>query len=558
MSESSFQKVAKEIILSSINSAICIDDQFPEPYASIDDEKIKPYWEKTKKLYSSFRENNCNLDIFQYDSQCWSSKKNFALNSRDLLILDWVLTDISNPNIPISIISESVIKQKTPYIIIYSDEPSDKITKLLFSYFSYSYNSEEEKISKFKDFKRELENELDKLSDHDINDIDQFFKDIVKENIHYFFGHVDQKEMQSDIFKLFNKKISNPKEAGEFYNFFKEKSKEIFGISELGFLNVLIPEYDTKFANFSGESFSIQRIEGEINSLYINNTLITVINKDVDANLIYDKLSLIAYKNPRNILSLLALEIKSYYINYSKEFGRDLYSIRDDVFYYHKNQVENEEDFKDFILQCFKEDFSSFGRENKPKIFDVINDYEITIPTQAPINELSKINCLYSTMNLKNRVNKGLIFGDILKINPKDSQGSRYLLCITPHCDCARPSKISNRFYFVEGLEEKNLSAALTKAETKCYSFIMINNEPKSIKWENKPFTLYIEEGSNEISPVEGYIPLNIDGKDIEALYVCTLKENFTQRISNNSFGRPLRVGITMAKLSTPETPSKK
>ena len=91
---------------------------------------------------------------------------------------------------------------------------------------------------------------------------------------------------------------------------------------------------------------------------------------------------------------------------------------------------------------------------------------------------------------LKNRSNYKLGFGNLFK--SKDY----YFLCITPHCDCLRPSKINNEFYFIHGKEIK-IETALKGAETGDYTFCIIEGRPLSIEWICKPFSSYISDEDN-------------------------------------------------------------
>lgn len=552
MGESSFEEVAKEIVFSSIVSAVCIDDQFPEPYGSVDDEVTQPYWDKTKDLYEDFRRNNCNLDVYQFDRSKWSSNREFVLKSRDLLILDWVLTDPSDISIPLDIIEKSINDQMIPYIIIYSDEPHDNIIRLLFSFFSYSFGSEEDTNSNFKILKGNLQNKLDKIEGRKIDDIDIFLENIAQDNLHFFSCIRDTKEISREIFSQIRQKIPDETAAGQFYGDLKKEFENNFGTSGINFLNILIPRYVTQLYNFSDKSYSIKRIPNEESSFYINNILVTILDKTFNANEVYEKIASIAYKDPRNFLTLLAMEIKNYYAKYSREIGNNLFSIDDRTFFHHRKSTENEEEFSEFVMQCFREDFSSFGRKNTPKIFKTLDDYQNNYLNNAPLHnierELVRLNYYYSVVDLSNRMNSKISFGDIFKAYFPEEDCYKYLLCITPHCDCAFPdNKISNRFYFVEG-SELNIRTGLEGAEKKCYSFILDDEEPVCIEWRTKPFTIFIPETLNNIS--QDGITICIDTEKISISYIGTLKENFTQRIANNSFSNSLRVGITMAKLT--------
>ncbi|MAN28978.1 hypothetical protein [Mesonia sp.] len=145
---------------------------------------------------------------------------------------------------------------------------------------------------------------------------------------------------------------------------------------------------------------------------------------------------------------------------------------------------------------------------------------------------------MVSCVNLKNRSNYKLGFGNLFK--SKDY----YFLCITPHCDCLRPSKINNEFYFIHGKEIK-IETALKGAETGDYTFCIIEGRPLSIEWICKPFSSYISDEDNV--KIEKTISFRNESYPLE--YICTLKENYAQRISNNSFGYGYRIGVDLPNL---------
>ena len=123
--------------------------------------------------------------------------------------------------------------------------------------------------------------------------------------------------------------------------------------------------------------------------------------------------------------------------------------------------------------------------------------------------------------------------------SPVDNE---YLLCITPHCDCLRPDKINNGFYFVIGTEI-NLPTGLKKGDTGFISYIKTEKGIICIEWKKSPFTIYIPD-NNISNPIE----CDFSGKKIALKYLTCQKENYTQRIANESFSSASRVGINLAK----------
>jgi hypothetical protein len=163
---------------------------------------------------------------------------------------------------------------------------------------------------------------------------------------------------------------------------------------------------------------------------------------------------------------------------------------------------------------------------------------------------LSKLNAYFSQSKI-NRLNKKIRFGDIFEMNydmDSSDQHKEFLLCITPHCDCARPSKIDNNFYFVKGLALNNneLNTALANAEKDYYSFTTLNNEALCIKWQYKMFTIHIKEENNNVdNEISGYYK----SKKIRLKHLNLQEENYTQRIANVASSDASRVGITFSQI---------
>lgn len=126
-------------------------------------------------------------------------------------------------------------------------------------------------------------------------------------------------------------------------------------------------------------------------------------------------------------------------------------------------------------------------------------------------------------------------FGDIFF----EEKTIEYFMCITPHCDCVKPEKIESNYYFVKGAVATNISA-VKHAETGHYSFLYFNNSVISIEWETRPFTVHVKK--NDINKMT----FNYSGVVKKPVFRTTQKENFTQRISNESFGYGYRVGIDL------------
>jgi len=157
---------------------------------------------------------------------------------------------------------------------------------------------------------------------------------------------------------------------------------------------------------------------------------------------------------------------------------------------------------------------------------------------------LAKINAFYNILDIKRTKKDTIKFGDIFLRD--DNVERKFLLCITPHCDCLHPKEnIDDMFHFIEG-KQILLSDGLGKAEKEFISFIYYENHPISIEWHCRPFSIYIPKSKNHVGGAATKVKIKGAGTKIQ--YLCTLRENYCQRIANHSFQHPLRVGINFAK----------
>ena len=211
----------------------------------------------------------------------------------------------------------------------------------------------------------------------------------------------------------------------------------------------------------------------------------------------------------------------------------------------------------DFILKSWIGDLYCQRLNEKSKILSFLDEYYEEIKDNVPSNvikedteflkELVRYFSFISCIDLKDREDCTLRFGDIF-VN--EEKGDEFFICITPLCDCVRPDeKIKDNFYFVCGIDEHDDYTALKNAESDYYSFLDFSGRTCSVRWICKPFTAYIT--SNDINDLN----FNYCGNTLKLKHVALLKENFAQRIANQSFGYGYRVGIDLPHLNEPEKP---
>lgn len=211
--------------------------------------------------------------------------------------------------------------------------------------------------------------------------------------------------------------------------------------------------------------------------------------------------------------------------------------------------IEPETAFDEYLIELWKNYNTDFLYTDKPMIFNTLSDYKKTKGTEDDVdnNDLAKLNYHYNIHHSRSS-DRNISFGDMFKI---DKEGNNeYVLCITPHCDCLRPDKINGLYYFVKG-HKTSIDRGLSDSDSGYFSFIREKDDIVCVEWTTKPFTLYLCENQRNISKVNSIV----FGADIyDFLFVGTIKENYTQRVTNKAFSNPIRVGISFVRRETDDS----
>lgn len=540
-------EVRINIVKNSIATALCIDDEFCEPFINNEGSQS----ERCRKLYDDFRDNGCLLDIHRFNDKYDEAKIDKHLKNKDLLILDWELSE-SEPKYlrSLEILEQAVNSDNILFVCIYthSQDIDMHIIPQLYAYFS----------------KINLE-DMNKIYDCICDDLEAVYNDIDSEDFiekllatcfQFMFLSNDDEKFKKQLEKYLNE---NGIEAKRFCGIFKRHfSKNNMVIRDSREIFKIIYLYKKHYYTYSGKNKAqVELIDNEKRALFIGNTLVIINSKDIEPEVLFSNLASTITERPGNIFSLLGLETRTQYRNGALSIGKDMEGIDENAFLYFYNQIANTEVFNELMKEIWQAKVSSVLLAEDSGLNEVIStksteknasDFK---NTDNFLDELLKLNAYFSTKNAK-RINNKIRFGDIFEVTDKDSgqNSRRFFICITPHCDCLDPTKIGNNFYFVRGREitgKKNLRKVLEKAETDHYSFVRKEDKVICIEWSCKMFTMYIDNEDNKIQePIEGYFK----NKKITLSYVTLQKENYTQRIANKSSSHASRVGITYSKVN--------
>jgi len=296
-------------------------------------------------------------------------------------------------------------------------------------------------------------------------------------------------------------------------------------------------------------------------TVIIDNTIITILNKtENDPENLINNISEQIIKTPASFTQLLGLEMQTIFSKSSAFIDEHLLRATKDAFIYHRENYKKD-DLLHFFPEFIKEVMLEKAKLNiRSKSISLLEDSFLDAENKSitPKNsELIAMNIFYNSTKLQN--DNKLSFGDVFKKENKEE----YYICITALCDCLRPEKISNAFFFAEGKPIK-VKDALELGDTAFISYLSNN---QVVKWTD--VNTIISKEHHKFSPL--YIkPLQFtivkthftDTEDLEfkfltskgisdsfkAKYITTIKSNYTQRIANHAFNHPIRVGVDFVK----------
>lgn len=532
--------IAKEILKDSIKSAVYIDEnarQFDQDASSLkgaDEEKL------SIELYSNFKKSGVSLEPIQYfpgneDDDDWL---NYCLSNRDLILLDWHLDDQSGEIQSLKILDKIINTPSIHFCVIYtSEEDLDGVFKRILT--NYSNLSPE----KYFEYKEHTENIFDEGFD---------FSEFHKISL----GR-DNPEIKKAIGGLLTKNLTEIKSFRDSASV-KDNLCAIFKISTVN-LDSFHEELDHPLP-------CPNIINQEKYLLEINNTIITIFKKkENDPNHLLENFFDHIINDIESYNQLLAIDFfnrifrigiinKDNKINFSKE-----------ALFEHRNRLKEEgldSFYEEFIKELLLEKMNLSLRDTKSALLseDVFN--ELYNPQIKPKNEDShKMNVFYNSFVL-NKNGTYINFGDVFNFEDTD-KADKYLICLTPLCDCIRPQeKIKSNYFFAEG-EHINLEEALKLGDTAFVSFLP---NGKVVRWTDAPqvaskyVPIYIkplqykvledQDLINKDGIIELYY-LNKEGKrkSRPVKYITTIRQNYAQRIANHAFSYPMRVGVDFVKI---------
>lgn len=457
----SYKDIAFKIIKDSINSVVFIDEKAKDFYSfdpinpAINEEQL------SFDLYKNFKEKGISLTVHKFDQSDVNDDKikNFLFKDRDLILLDWELNDVGGEEFSLKLLSDIVQTSSINFCCIYTATSKfDLISK---------------QIDKF--FSGYTEAQFQLLND-DYNYLDQSAIDDVENLL----------DIGTDPSEILSK---HSIEYDENIEWIHEKDKNI-----VTFLRLLT--YSRKY--IASERTEERMFVGKTkNSFIINNTYLFILRKDIEGDKNIDSLltrisdELVEGRN--SFIQLLGLEMQTIFNRNESFVNEKLLESSSEAFFTHRNflKEKNKTDapFNSLIKSLLIEHASLRLRTSKLSLLDssfldIESQKYSAIPTES---EIASMNTFYNSVNVKslNSIDFPYVnFGDIFV----DKKGL-YYLCITALCDCLRPLKINQNYFFVVG-EDLDIESANVLGDSAFISYIPGN---KAISWINYESTKKIK-----------------------------------------------------------------
>lgn len=532
---------ARNILKDAIKSAIYIDEKARSFYQSEASLLGATEEDLSVQLYNNFKKDGISLDVHKYtiDDEKKKDTLSFFIDNRDLVILDWKLKDQSGEEEALIILAEIIKAEHLHFCTIYTSEDQlDIVLQNILSYFSSvtkEYHDEIKELLEIENYSQEIIEII-----HEIN-LNRFDKGLAKEKIR-------------KLYKIDKNIVTRLKEITGI-----EDSICAIAISSISLLNTYKSTSDQPKPSY---------INSEKKIVVINNTIITILRKEENtAENLLDNYQNHIINDVDSFNQLIGLELHNNLAKTSSIINHEFVSFSKNALLFHRKKLQEENldhFFNSFMNEVFQEKIALSLRDREYQLLDksfLDKLYEENY-IEPSLEEIEKINLFYNAYKL-NKKGKILNFGDVFQI---EGEENRYLICITPLCDCLRPqNKIKSNFYFAEGVIMKDKKKALELGDTAFISYLPsnvivrwgeLNNEVDNAKYNPlyiKPYQYKVFENQNVIDEnnkiAVHYLNKTGEIKSKTLIYQTTIRSNYAQRIANHAFIYPMRVGIDFVKL---------
>ncbi len=535
----------RDLIVSSINNCIGIDDNFVEPYntSSGDVKEV----DLPNELRKSFREDmKCSFDIFQYTNlEAFITHKDFLVNNRDLIILDWQLNENEQDKSKDTInVMNDICSAHIPYLNIYSDEDINDVSfKIEGAFDGYTQGESNQIFNElsvaYADFLEQIDMEPGAIFD------------LIADCADGYNLYIDRRsqlaaQATEELTKLFEKRGKTIKEVCKILKS-TEKTKDLATLLKWAELRKK-EVYKNPIANGK------QLIIIDSNTFIINGTLVFVTSKkDTKPQDVLNIIISVLKKVENKKFFVLSLLLKDVVNTHLSDFGSQLGKLNEIVLENHCRSLLHlgEEYLLNFLSKmiceyiAFAIDDSQIAETLKQIIVDernkdMSNYRKEMLQTNSFLSFVDKTQMHRNTHYLSS--------GDVFEVDKSlygdGAESHTYIICISQSCECLRPQKLYNNYSFAFGKIAKD-ATVLSHVEEGFFTFLP---SEKTIEWEDKHFTINIVDNTFDINKEESFKFLYA-GKTYSAKYVGYQKELYTQRLINRIFSYAMRMGIDLPQL---------
>lgn len=525
MTETTIEKLQR-IIVESISSVICIDEQYIEPYLGKSNKLNRDF---TKKIYEAFtKELNCRTVIYPYkaDDDKWVD----FLDKQDLLVVDWQLTNPLDSKRPLDIIDKAIEKH-IQYVCIYTSNTGSALNEVINLVKSYYLGFSEKEV-----------------------------KDTATKA-----GLVGMEEYL--IKRIVTEPIFTSRKAKDYKNKMRNEGVELGADTKGTFDHCAYKEWNKLFCKYVSNppgfsNFSLEPDYTGDKSIVVEDTYVFFVSKvgegDYNPKTIVETIAKELSEEPKSVFNVLWIYYFTLLRNsIYKKNNLPLRVSANALKYHAKSAIEDGGETQYFsnilgiivdeIVECIYK-----GQELKPEqeIISEIKAQGSDLQYCSVAKDLMFMNALLNTNNELSVTEHELVLGDVFtaELEIGGVTKTKYFMCISALCDCRNPKCLNslNSYSFIMG-DKSDSTFDDGNPEEEILSFVIEGENAFHIDWNNTVFGGYVGKGENRVSR-EKVLDVYFEDKKYELKYICSIKDRYAQRVANHAFSWGLRVGTTYAK----------
>jgi len=555
-------EIQQKLIAETINSAICIDNEYVEAYADTDNAANR---ETSRKLYESFRENgSCHLDIYTFkDFATYQRDKDKILHNRDLVILDWELDNGKQCKYEdaLAILDDVCQNDQIHFVDIYTQsENHPEIAQTIYSYFKLQ--KRDELLPHLEAITKPMKELFDsfELDGFDSSVAENIAKDVLRD----FIMHPARREQiqlefvnrMEEVYQKADGEGNFKKEVCMKFRPALQAEKDYFK-DPLAFIRAYCICYLCESERVSQSGIMAKAVNPT--TVLVNGTVVHVTSKNnVNPNNLLSDLSSAVVGIPKHRSLLLSLLLKHVVDSNLTTVGKVLGKISEETLMEHCKSLKEtgvaEENVSNFVVSALVEHvlYAFHSGESEFSFTDLITleaGEEMMPSEKEQVLEFNSMLTFIPRNAIKSsqhQIRTGDVFMLDKEITGKDDNGKthpfQYILCVTQSCDALRPFKVNNNLAFVLGeiFEGKEI---VDDSETQYFTYLP---DKRVIKWSKRFFTIFIANTVLALAEEDGRFTFHYIDGDFAASFLGTQKEAYTHRIINNVFSNAMRIGIDL------------